>query len=117
MVDTAGFYYYSLITPPPPLPINRTETRHAHLDQHHRVISVPPATAAISSRTRIAHFSRRASHGADDFGIAHFQVRGPVRGGLGADLGIETSEFVPSSSVESEVREVVCGCVEWHCEM
>ena len=56
----------------------------------------------------------RAIDGADDFGLAHFEVGGAVGGGLGGDLGVQAAELVPAAAVDAEVREAVGGGVERH---
>ena len=57
---------------------------------------------------------RRSRNGADDFCVAHFHVRGTVRGGLSADLGAQTAKLVPAPAVKAEKGERIGRGVEGH---
>jgi hypothetical protein len=39
--------------------------------------------------------------------MAHFEIAGPVRGILGADLGVETAELVPAATIDTKESEGV----------
>lgn len=97
----------SLVILPSPLPIHAAKASDRDLDLDLCII------APCSGSSRAFGFCR-PGNGADDLGVAHLQIAGAVGGGLGADLGSQEAELVPSPAVETEERKGVGGSVEWH---
>jgi len=91
---------HSLVIPAPPLPFYATEACKADFDLDYRV------AGAAAAGTEALPFCG-AVHRADDFGVAHFEVRGAICGGLGGDLGCEAPEFVPAAAIEAEECESI----------
>lgn len=90
---------------PPPLSAKASEP---NLDLYCRFAIIPPRPPSSSSSFG------RARNRADDFGVAHFQIRGAIRGGLRADLCADAPQLVPAPAVKAEKREGVGRGVEWH---
>jgi len=96
-----------LVVPTPPFPLHATEARKAHFDLDYRI------TGAPATGTESLSFCG-AIYSADDFGVAHFEIRGAICGGLSGDLGCEAAEFVPAATIEAEKSESIGGCIEGH---
>jgi len=93
----------SLVSAPASLAINRAKARDDDADGYFGC----PARAASARRAASGTGLTRPRHHAHDFGVAHLEVARTIGSGLGADLGVDAPQLVPSAPINAEQCEAV----------
>lgn len=97
-----------LVAPSPLLPVYRAKPSYD--DSHDDISGVGPPGHRRCRRGQappLAGVLARAGDDAHDLSVAHLEIRGPVRGGLRADLAVQAAQLVPAAPVDAQQREVV----------
>jgi len=107
--STAYRESYVLVSPSSPLPFHPTEACNTYL---HSDLRIAPRSTSASRPTSFCW----TGHGANDLGVAHFQIAGPVCCGLSRNLRVDASQLVPPSAIETQEGEGIGRGVKGHVE-
>jgi hypothetical protein len=95
-----------LVTARPLLPVHARKASEVDFNLNPGLVLSRTSTAAL--------LLLWAGNGANDLGVAHFEVAGSIGCCLRAHLSLEASQLVPSAAVQTQMRQYVGGSIERH---